>query len=155
MSKGKQVNKQDKKLTAAEKTLLKLRNWIQAQTRDTIIELNNNGKINRQKFKAQSGVNSRAVTGQNPKATTMLRRMELKWRKAGWLSEVAKSASSGSGQSNSSGYDEPEFLDPRDAEIARLNGEISKLKQQLYQKDIQLKRFDEFKDVLYREGFFS
>ncbi|ELR64533.1 hypothetical protein C942_02346 [Photobacterium marinum] len=155
MSKKNQGIEKDKKLTPAEKTLEKLRIWIREQTRESIVELDNKGKINRQKFKAQSGVNSRAVTGQNPKATTMLRRIELKWRKAGWLSEVAKSASSGSGQSNSSGYDEPEFLDPRDAEIARLNGEISKLKQQLYQKDIQLKRFDEFKDVLYREGFFS
>lgn len=153
MSKKNQGNEQDKKLTPAEKTLEKLRVWIRDQTRESIMELDNNGKVNRQKFKAQSGVNSRAVTGQNPKATKMLRRMELKWRKAGWLSEVVEGSSSG--KSNNSGSGESEFLEPRDAEIARLNGEISKLKQHLYQKDIQLKRFDEFKDVLYREGFFS
>lgn len=153
MSKKNQGNEKDKKLTPAEKTLEKLRVWIRDQTRESIMELDNNGKVNRQKFKAQSGVNSRAVTGQNPKATKMLRRMELKWRKAGWLSEVVESTSSG--KSNDSGSGVSEFLDPRDAEITRLNREISKLKQQLYQKDIQLRRFDEFKDVLYREGFFS
>ena len=153
MSKKNQGNKKDKKLTPAEKNLEKLRVWIRDQIRVSIMELDNNGKVNRQKFKVQSGVNSRAVTGQNPKATKMLRRMELKWRKAGWLSEVVESTSSS--KSNDSGSGVSEFLDPRDAEIALLNREISKLKQQLYQKDIQLKRFDEFKDVLYREGFFS
>jgi len=155
MSKKNQGNEKDKnkKLTPAEKTLEKLRIWVIDQTRESIMELDNNGKVNRQKFKAQSGVNSRAVTGQNPKATKMLKRMELKWRKAGWLSEVVESTSSS--KSNDSGSGVSEFLDPRDAEIARLNREISKLKQQLYQKDIQLRRFDEFKDVLYREGFFS
>lgn len=153
MSKKAQGNEQDKKQTGAEKTLDKLRVWIRGQTRESIIELDNNGKVNRTKLSAQSGVNKRAFTSQNPKATKMLRRMELKWRKAGLLSERVDGSSSG--KSNDSGSWESEFLDPRDAEIARLNNEISKLKQQLYQKDIQLKRFDEFKDVLYREGFFS
>lgn len=146
---------QGKKLTPAEKTLEKLRTWIRAQTRDTIIALDFNGKVNKQKFSAQSGVNARAVQNQNPRATKMLRRMELKWRKAGWLSEVAKAANSGAGKSNNSVTEEPEYLDPRDAEIARLNAEVNKLKAQVYQKDIQLKRYNEFKDVLYREGFFK
>lgn len=151
MSKVNQGSEQPKKLTGAEKTLLKLRDWIRIQTSDTIIELNNNGKINRQKFKAQSGVNSRAVTGQNPKATVMLRRMELKWRKAGWLSDVVKTVSISDAQSNTA----LEYQDPRDVEISRLQGEVCKLKAQLYQKDIQLRRYEEFKDVLYREGFYQ
>lgn len=95
------------------------------------------------------------MQNQNPKATKMLRRMELKWRKAGWLSEIAQPSRHSKDKGCISGSHEPEYLDPKDVEIARLNAEVNKLKSQLYQKDIQLKRFEEFKDVLYREGFYK
>lgn len=47
------MSKEDKNLTPAEKTLVKLRTWIKDQTRDSIIALDHNGKINKQKFKVQ------------------------------------------------------------------------------------------------------
>lgn len=154
MTKKVQGNKDDKKQTPAEKNYDQLKAWIRNQTCESIKELENNGKINRQKAASQSGVNKRAFTGQNPKATKLFRRWERLCRKAGLLPKKVVASTTGEGTGSNSGSGEPEFLDPRDAEIARLNNEISKLKQQIYQKDIQLKRFNEFKDVLYREGFY-
>lgn len=150
------ANDENQKLTAGEYTLLKLHNWIKAQDRDSIIALDHHGKINKQKFKAQAGINPRAVQSQNPLAAKLMRRMERHWRSLGLLSPLleAKSKESISTNSNSSPK-ETEYQDPRDAEIARLQAEVGKLKSLVYQKDIQLRRYEEFKEVLYREGFFK
>ena len=147
------------KLTSGEKTLYKLHKWMKKQNRESIIALDHHGKINKQKLKAQSGVNPRAVQSQNPVAAKLMRRMERHWRSLGLLSALvepkAKPQDSSANADTNSGSKEPEYQDPRDAEIARLQGELSKAKALLYQKDIQLKRYEEFKEVLYREGFFK
>ncbi|MBY8214623.1 hypothetical protein KW517_11425 [Vibrio fluvialis] len=67
---------ESQKLTAGEKTLYKLHIWIKAQDRESIIALDHHGKINKQKLKAQSGINPRTVQSQNTVAAKLMRRME-------------------------------------------------------------------------------
>ncbi|WP_454440806.1 hypothetical protein [Vibrio bathopelagicus] len=150
---------ESQKLTAGEKTLYKLHIWIKAQDRDSIIALDHHGKINKQKLKAQAGVNPRAVQSQNPVAAKLMRRMERHWRSLGLLSPLAtvktKPQISSTNTDSNSDSKEPEYQDPRDAEIARLQAELSKVKALNYQKDIQLARYKEWQEVFYREGFFK
>ncbi|ELB7642948.1 AAA family ATPase [Vibrio vulnificus] len=148
---------ENQKLTAGENTLYKLHYWMKEQDRESIIALDHHGKINKQKLKAQSGVNPRAVQSQNPVAAKLMRRMERHWRSLGLLSALvepkAKPQVSSTNTDTNSGTKEPEYQDPRDAEIARLQAELSKEKALNYQKDIQLARYKEWQEVFYREGF--
>jgi|TARA_Y100000588_G_C14251792_1_gene923743 hypothetical protein len=150
---------ESQKLTAGEKTLYKLHIWIKAQDRNSIIALDHHGKINKQKLKAQAGINPRAVQSQNPMAAKLMRRMERHWRSIGLLSPLAalkvKPQKYNSNTDSNLGPKQLEYQDPRDAEIARLRAELSKEKALNYQKDIQLARYKEWQEIFYREGFFK
>ncbi|MFS1998816.1 hypothetical protein [Vibrio breoganii] len=140
------------KKTPAEINVEKLEAWIAKQTDQDIKELNYRGSINKGAVAAQSGVNKRAITGQNQRATDIFNDWEESCRRRNLLPKPISSVPS---QPKNEGHQAVEHQDPKDAEIARLNREVSRLKEQLYQQTIMMKRYDEFKDVLYRSGFYS
>ncbi|EGQ9827330.1 hypothetical protein NZX34_003052 [Vibrio parahaemolyticus] len=140
------------KKTPAEVNVEKLEAWIAKQTDQDIKELNYRGSINKGAVAAQSGVNKRAITGQNQRATKIFNDWEESCRERNLLPKPTSSVST---QPKGDAHQTVEYQDPKDAEIARLNREVSRLKEQLYQQQIMMKRYDEFKDVLYSRGFYS
>lgn len=81
------------KKTPAEVNVEKLEAWIAKQTDQDIKELNYRGSINKGAVAAQSGVNKRAITGQNQRATKIFNDWEESCRERNLLPKPTSSVS--------------------------------------------------------------